>query len=240
MPSTVRTFLLRPRAFFDRRADRLSGFEGAVVAAVLSVLLTGVLAVALRLFADQFTGTTTVDNPAYPGDVLCEDGGVGEMTAYGCEEPPTVSREMSSLLWEEAAGALPAVFVGLLVLWVGLAVALYVGARVAGGSGGFGETLAVTAWGLVPTLLVAVLAGATLVTLAAQADLSASSPEALLAEVRGFQSGVSGLTFLLWQIGGAAWQAVVWAGGLRVVHEIRRRRAVVVAVLVAVVPVLLS
>lgn len=240
MPSTVTTFLLRPRQFFDRRADRLSGVEGGVLAAVIALLTTLSLAVALNLFTRQFTGTTQVDNPAYPGETFCEDGGVAGMTPMGCDEPPTVTRELSALLWEEAAGVIPGVFVGLLIVWLLLAVALYIGALIAGGSGDFGETLAVTAWGLVPTLVVSVLAGAALVGFAARADLSASSPEVLLSQVRTLQSGVSGLTFLLIQIAGAAWQAVVWAGGLRVVHELNRFAAVAVSVVVALIPVLLS
>jgi len=240
MPSSVTTFLLRPRQFFDRRADRLSGFEGGVLAAVIALLTTLSLAIALNLFTRQFTGTTRVDNPAYPGDAFCEDGGVAGMAPAGCDEPPTVIRELSALLWQEATGVLPGLFVGLLIVWLLLAVALYVGASIAGGSGGFGETLAVTAWGLVPTLVVSVLAGAALVGFAARADLSGSSPEALLTQVRALQSGVSGLTFLLIQIAGAAWQAFVWAGGLRVVHGLSRAAAVAVALVVAVIPVVLS
>lgn len=241
MPSSVTTFLLRPGQFFDRRAGRLDGVEGGVLAAGLSVALTMVLAVTLWLFAQQFTGTTTVDNPAYPGEMFCDDGGtVGGMTVGGCDEPPTVTRELSALLWEEVVGLLPWLFVGLLIVWLGLAVALHVGALVGGGTGRFGETLAVAAWGLVPTLVVSAVAGAALVGFAARTDLAASSPEALLAEVRRLQSGVSGLTFLLLQVGAAVWQAFVWAEGLRVVHGLSRVAAGATAVLVAAVPVVLG
>jgi len=239
MPSSVTTFLLRPRQFFDRRADRLDGVEGGVLAVVLSLIFTVLLAVVLRLFATQFTGTTTVDNPAYPGDTFCENG-VGGTTPMGCDVSPTVTREISALVWEQATQVLPGLFVGLLILWFLLGVALYVAALVAGGSGDFGETLAVTAWGLIPTVAVGVVAGAALVGFAATADLSGSSPQALLAQVRGFQAGVSGLTFLAIQIAGAAWQAIVWAGGLRVVHGLSRFGAVAVSLVVAIVPVVLS
>lgn len=238
MPSPT-TYLLRPREFFERRADRLDGVEGGVLAVVLSLILTVVLAVILRLFAMQFTGTTNVDNPAYPGDTFCEDG-VGGMTPMGCDVPATVTRDISALVWEQATQVLPGLFIGLLILWFVLGVVLYVAALVAGGSGDFGETLAVTAWGLIPTVVVGVVAGAALVGFAAMADLSGSSPEALLAQVRDFQVGVSGLTFLLIQVAGAAWQAVVWAGGLRVVHGLSRFAAVAVSVVVAIVPVLLT
>ncbi|WP_236035364.1 Yip1 family protein [Haloarcula rubra] len=240
MPATVRTFVARPGEFFERRADRLSGLRGAGLAAALSLLIVLALGVVLRLFSRQFTGTTTVDNPAYPGDTFCEDGGVGGTTPSGCDEPATVTVEISALLWEEITGTLPWLFVGVLVVWFGLAVALHVGAWLGGGSGRFGATMEVAAWGLVPTAFVTAAAGVALVSFAAQADLASATPETLLSEVRTLQSGVSGLTFLLIQIVGAAWQAFVWAGGLRVAHELSRRAAVVVGVVVATVPVVLS
>ena len=240
MPSSVRTFLVRPSAFFEQRTDRLNGVRGAIVAAALSVSLTAVLAVSLRLFAQQFTGSTTVDNPDYPGEMFCDDGGVGGMTPSGCDEPPTVTREISALLWEVVVDFLPWVIVGLPLLWLLLAAGLHAGARLDGGTGRFGETMAVTAWGLVPLLVAATLSGAALVVFATQADLAGSSPEALLAEVRELQSGVFGLVFLALRLGGAAWQAAVWAGGLRVVHDLNRRSAAVIAVIVAGVSFLLS
>ena len=50
MPSSVTTFLLHPREFFQRRSDRLNGVDGAVLATGLSVLMTLGLAAVLRLF----------------------------------------------------------------------------------------------------------------------------------------------------------------------------------------------
>ena len=147
---------------------------------------------------------------------------------------------MSPLFWEQAAGALPVVFIVILILWVLLAVALHVGARLAGGTGGFGQTAAVAAWGLVPALVSVILSSAVLVAFAVQTDPSASSPETLIAQVRNLQSGISGLVLLLVQISGAAWQAFVWAGGLRAVHEISRVAAAATAVLVAAGLVLLA
>jgi len=240
MPSSVRTLLVRPSAFFEQRTDRLNGVRGAIVAAVLSVSLTAVLAVSLRLFAQQFTGSTTVDNPAYPGDVFCEGESFSTLTPSGCDEPPTVTRDISALLWEVVVEFFPWVVVGLPLLWLLLAAGLHAGAWLDGGTGRFGETMAVTAWGLVPMLVAATLSGAALVAFATQADLAGSSTEPLLAGVREIQSGVFGLVFLSLRLGGAAWQAAVWAGGLRVVHDINRRSAAVIAVVVAGISFLLS
>jgi hypothetical protein len=240
MPSTVRTFLLRPGAFFEQRRDRLGGVRGGGLALGIAVAVTAVLGVALRLFAAQFTGTIERDNPARPPERMCEDGDAGGITVAGCDEPPTQTVEIGSLVWDQATEVLPGLFIGLVVVWIGLVVLLYVGAKVAGGSGGFGETAEVTAWGLLPSVVGVAVGGATLALFAANSDLSASSPELLLEQVRSLQNGLSGLLFLAIQIGTAAWQAYVWAGGLRVVHEVSRYAAVAVAVIAATLPVVLS
>ncbi|RKS83526.1 Yip1-like protein [Haloarcula quadrata] len=237
MPSTIRTFLLRPGAFFEQRRDRLGGVRGGGLALGIAVAVTAVLGVALRLFAAQFTGTVERDNPARPPDQLCEDG-VGEMTVAGCDEPATRTVEIGSLVWDQATEVLPGLFVGFIIVWLGLLVLLYVGAKVAGGSGRFGETAEVAAWGLLPSVVGVAAGGAALVFFAASTDLSASSPELLLEQVRRLQNGLSGFVFLAIQVGTAAWQAYVWAGGLRVVHEISRYAAVAIAVIAATLPVI--
>jgi len=240
MPPSIRTYLLRPGAFFEKRRDRLSGVRGGGLALGIAVAVTVVLGVALRLFATQFTGTTEVDNPARPPDQMCEDGGIGEITVSGCDEPATRTVEVGSLIWDQATEVLPGLFIGLIVVWIGLVVLLYVGAKMAGGSAGFGETAEITAWGLLPSVVGVAAGGAALVFFAASTDLSTSSPEMLLEQVRSLQNGLSGLVFLAIQVGTAAWQAYVWAGGLRAVHEISRYAAVAVAVVAATLPVVLS
>jgi hypothetical protein len=237
MPSSVRTFLLRPSAFFDQRRGRLNGYRGGGLALAVAVVMTVVLGIVLRLFADQFTGTVERDNPARPPERMCEDGGGGGITVSGCDEPATQTVEVGSLIWDYATEVLPGLFFGLLIVWIGLMLGLYVGAKLAGGSGQFGETAEVTAWGLLPSVIGVAAGGAALVFFTASADLSASSPEMLLEQVQTLQTGLSGLVFLAIQIGTAAWQAYVWAGGLRVVHEISRRAAAVVAAVTAILPV---
>lgn len=240
MPSSVRTVLLQPGVFFERRNKRLSGVRGGGLALVVAAATTVVLGIALRLFTAQFTGTTEIDNPARPPDQFCDDGGVGEMTVSGCDEPATKTVEVGSLVWDQATEVLPGLFIGLIIVWVGLTVFLYIGAKTAGGSGRFGETAEITAWGLLPSVVGVAVGGATLVFFAANTDLSASSPEMLLEQVQSLQNGRSGLVFLAIQLGTAAWQAYVWAGGLRVAHEISRYAAVAIAVIAATIPVVVS
>ncbi|MUV51560.1 Yip1 family protein [Haloarcula sp. CBA1122] len=240
MPSTIRTFLLRPGAFFEQRRDQLNGYRGGGLVFGIAVAVTVGLGVALRLFAAQFTGTVERDNPARPPEQMCEDGGVGGITVSGCDEPATQTVEVGSLIWDYATEVLPGLFVGFSIVCIGLMVGLYVGAKLAGGAGQFGETAEITAWGLLPSVVGVAASGAALVFFAANTDLSASSPELLLEQVRRLQNGLSGLVFLAIQVGTAAWQAYVWAGGLRVVHEISRYAAAAIAVIVATLPVIAS
>ncbi|WP_434531109.1 Yip1 family protein [Haloarcula sp. NS06] len=238
MPSTIRTFLLRPGAFFEQRRDQLNGFRGGGLALGIALAVTVVLGIALRLFAAQFTGTVERDNPARPPEQMCEDGGVGGITVSGCDEPATKTVEVGSLIWDAAAEILPGLFIGFMIVWVGLMLGLYLGAKIAGGSGRFGETAEITAWGLLPSVVGVAVGSAALVFFAASSDLAASSPEMFLEQVQSLQNGLSGLVFLTIQISTAAWQAYVWAGGLRVVHEISRYAAVAIAVIAATLPVI--
>jgi hypothetical protein len=142
--------------------------------------------------------------------------------------------DLRTQFWGEVTGALPLVFLGLFVAWLLLSVVLYLGAKLGGGRGTFGATLELTAWGLLPTLVTALAGGTALVVYGLQTDLAVDSLQALGTRVQPLQTGLSGLTILLVQIGVAALQAFIWAAGLRVVHELTRFAAVVTAVLAAV------
>jgi hypothetical protein len=136
--------------------------------------------------------------------------------------------------WETVTEALPLLFLAVIVVWVLVGAALFLGAKIGGGRGTFGATLEVAAWGLVPTLVGVVVVGAALVVYGLQADLAVGSMQALGARLGALQTGLSGLAVLGLQIGAGAWQAFIWAAGLRVVHSLDRFSAVATAVLVAV------
>lgn len=228
--------LVTPREWFDSRVARLSGGRGLLVAAPMALGLTLSLAVVLRLFTAQLSGTVEVDNPARPPDTFCDGG---DTTPFGCTEPATVERTVGDLVWEAAAEVLPFVAVAVLVLWILFGVGLYLGALFAGGDGRAGATLEVAAWGLLPTLVSAVVGGGLLVAFAAGTDFS-GGPRSATAALGSLQGGATGLALEGVQLAGAAWQAYVWTGGLVAVHDLSVRPAAVVAVVVAAVPVLLG
>lgn len=236
MLAALRTLLTDPDSFFADRAETLGVAEGLGTALLVSFLLTLVVGAGLFGLAQQLDGTVVVDNPDRPPEPYCETfnesapGFDGNST--GCTAPKTVERDVGTLFWRAASGELPVLFVGVLVVWLGLALALYVAATLAGGRGSAGATAAVAAYGMVPSVLSALVAAALLVALAVRADLTVTSPESFLASVRGLVSGASGAALAAVQVGGVAWQVYVWTFGLAHVHDVPVRRAGGVAGLV--------
>lgn len=248
MRSALRDLLIEPDSFFDRRADTLSGVEGFAVAAVVTVVLTALLAGALFGISQQLTGTTMVDNPDRPPEAFCEDDGVampsmntsGVNVSEGCDQPAQVERNVGELFWQAASGQVLPIGIGIFVVWFGVGIALHVAAKLADGRGSFGETLAVTAYGMVPTLVAAAVGSVLLVWLAAEADLGAGDPERLVAQFRQFTSGASGLALTGVQLGGVAWQTYVWTYGLAHAHDLSTRGAGVAAGCVGAVMALIT
>jgi hypothetical protein len=235
----LRTLLFAPHEFFERRVERLGGGRGLLVAGAAALALTLTLGVVLRLFTARMTGTVEVDNPAKPPASFCGTDSPLDSTPDGCGEPATVTREVGALVWEASMELLPWLFVAVGVLWLVFGVLLWAGGQVLGGDGGFGATLEVTAWGLVPTVLSALVAGAALVALAGGVDFG-TSPESATATLESLTGGTTGLALDAVGLVGAAWQAYVWAGGLRAVHGLRWVGAGAVAGVVAVGSALLG
>ncbi|WP_459192781.1 Yip1 family protein [Halosimplex sp. J119] len=233
MLAALRDLLVDPDSYFDRRADALNGIQGFAVAVAVTVLLTVVVSAALFGLSQQMTGTTTIDNPDRPPEAFCSEdappmpttNSSGGDVTDGCELPAEVERNVGELFWQYASGQIPLIAVGVGMAWFGVGVALYVLARLAGGGGSFGQTLAVTAYGMVPMLLAGVVGAALLVWFAAGADLGTGDPERLLTQFRGLTTGVSGLTLTGVQLAGVAWQTYVWTYGLVHTHDLPARAA---------------
>ncbi len=89
------------------------------------------------------------------------------------------------------------------VVTVVLAALYYLGTALAGGSGSFGDTVVATAWGMVPSLVGAVL-GAVVFAVTFDPGTATGSPEAVTGEVRGYRSSPPMLAVnavvTLWQI----------------------------------------
>lgn len=173
--------------------------------------MTIAVAAGMAVFLDQFAAaldtTVTVDNPAYPGDVFCEDS-TAEQTPSGCTEPETVERNLGAMVAQELSWLPPASMVLVPLWWLWQTVVLYGAGRATGGSGGFAETAAVAGWGMAPSLLrlVAVLgfAVAQFRSVSTPAD-----PENALAVLQSAIAGVEVVGLVAVVVVG------VWAGAIR-------------------------
>ncbi|WP_114575501.1 Yip1 family protein [Saliphagus sp. LR7] len=228
--------LVRPDRFFDRqRWDWLLASSAAVV--VVLALVSGAGFVAMGwVLADEVTGTTTVDNPAYVPDWVCEQQGEDGPTQNACDEPERIEVETGEVLWDAWAdpGNVGALFFSVLLAWPLTAVALQVVSRLAGGEGSFRRTLAVAGWGMAPTVLeVALVVGLWWYQVRTMA--LSSDPEALVGQVEGIEplagGAVLAITFGIWQ-----WY--VWTHGLKHGRELSVRAAAGAAGAVAVVSIL--
>lgn len=213
--------LFRPDEFFRERAPlRLAPAFGIVLlVAVATTAGTGLLGM---FFADQIEGTITVDNENRPPDWVCDDstGGTTDgdsaesMLRDGCDEPKTREVSASKLVMDAFVERLPLVFVSPFIGWVVIAGVLHLLSSALGGSNGFRQTLAVTGWGMVPSLfrlVVVVILGYFFV----QGVSLSSDPEVLARQVQSLKDTSRSLPMLLIGLAEVVWQGYVWAYGLK-------------------------
>lgn len=202
--------LLRsPSRFFDERppADTLPIATALVfllaVGLVVGLLLTG------SLLAGSIDATVRVDNPDRPPEVFCN--GNGPASTEHCDEPATVPRDAGTLVENAVRKRLWIGLVAPFVLWFLGAVALYGGARLAGGTPSFEGTLAVSGWAALPERfrLAVGLVGRSVV----RHGVTITDPERALAVVQTAVAPVRPVIDAV-TIATAGWQWVLLSGGL--------------------------
>lgn len=243
LPSTP---LHRPVGFFsDPPRWRWSPAVAVGVAFVTGLVLAIVVYWLGQVVADQFTGTVTVDNPAYPGDVFCDGPAADEFAdepgslAERCEEPAQVERDPEPYVQEAVAELAFFTFVGWMILWAAGAILLHVGAKVAGGEGMMRQTFAIAAWSGVPSVLTSLPAAVILAEELQSAELTLDDPEASQQAVEAAVAQAEPLLFAF-SLVGTVWQAAIWYGGLHGLHDVDRGPAAVVAGVFWVAMVLMS
>ncbi|WP_167880063.1 Yip1 family protein [Halorhabdus rudnickae] len=241
----LKAFVLRPESWFRRRTSDLHGARALVIAFLVAMIVTLQAGGFLWLVSERMTGTITRDNPDRPPEWMCDDGGdspfsgtdIGETdgTPAGCTEPKQETVEIGTVVWQEATGVLPTLFVGMLLLWLigGVAIHLLIGGI--GTEGTVGQTLEVLAWcGVVQVVTIAIVVPLLVLSLPDGA-LSASDPEAVLSAVRALGVGPIGILTTAVSVAGTLWQSYVLFGGLTAVHEASRIHAASVSALFAIV-----
>ncbi len=230
----VRDALARPDRFFRERRVGTSLAAGFVVVLVVALGLTAGVASVGWLFTESIDATETIDNPNQPPEWVCDQHADDPDSAFAnaCEgEPDEIEIDVGEVVWEEFVGVLPWVFLAGLLAWPIAGGVLFLAGRLAGGDGGFGDTVAMAAWGLVPELVGVVIALAD-VSLSLHGTTFTGSPEAIVADLEAATDGVTWRA-TLGSLLVAGWQTYVWAYGLKHVHGIPIARAGVAAGVVA-------
>lgn len=192
-----------PDAFFGREHRRLSVWHGALVVLAVAAVSAAALLLAGWLIARHATGTV-----------------VGEDVA------------LRAVLWNALVPAVVLAFVGLLVSWPLLAAVFHGLSWVfENREGGYTDTLALTAWGHLPSVVpfLAVLVSAALT--AGSVDYS-GFPEVFGQQVVDVLTG--GGTVVVVAVLALLWQGYVWTYAVKHARGVRTEQgAAVVAVVVA-------
>ncbi|WP_411965530.1 Yip1 family protein [Haloferax sp. YSMS24] len=238
-----RTPLLKPRAYFASRTPPFSFGRALLVVGLVTLVLTAGVGGILWTFTEQLDQQVSVDNPDHRPEWACdeyEDGGAFEDMSppEGCDPsvPEHVDRRLGDLVWQELSWVPWSMLVLVPLFWVIEAVLLHLGTSLVGGAGRFTDTLVVTAWGMVPSMLRLLVVGAYLVSRLGELSLP-SDPEAAVAVLESSLSGLGLVTGLV-TLAVVAWATYVRTYGLARGRDIDVADAAVVTVGLSVVGLL--
>jgi hypothetical protein len=239
-----RTPLLHPDDYFESHTPGHSlGLTLALAFLVAAGSTAGVLGIGW-VVTQSIDATVAVDNPAHTPDWVCEqqrEAFTDQPTPEGCAAsvPETVERDMGDLVWDAFVDRTPLVFVAIFVVWVVVAGVLHALSAVFGGEGSFVDTLAVAAWGGVPTLA-QMVAGLVEISLQIQSLTFGSNPQQVAAEIQRLAAGGHSLPWYLVAAVVALWQAYLFAFGLVHARDLDLDAAALVAGSLALLSFLLG
>lgn len=227
-----RTPLLRPDRYFARRTP--DPVRGLILAVVVTLGFLVTIWMLGAVFMDRIDGTVAVDNPDRPPEAFCDDetgSAFEEMngSAYDCDAPAQVDRDIDTILGDALSQFYGPVLVGLPIVLLLAAALLHVGTALFDANGGFAQTLTVTAWGFVPTLVLMPVSVAALWVLMDPVTLSsASDPAAFRDPVMASLERWRPVALALNAVG-SLWGAAVWTFGLESARSVTRSQAATVA-----------
>ena len=232
--------LLHPDDYFAGRSPSLG--RAFAVVLVVALITTSAVGAFGWLLSERLTATTEIPNHGRPPDWVCDgesDTEAESMMRENCDEPKTKTVRVGDLVWEAFGEKLPLLFVGSLLAWPLYAAGLHVASAVVGGDGRFLDTLAVTAWGIAPSALQAVVGLGLLAVSLDGLDLSGSNPEVLASQVQSLTARVQGGTTAV-KVAGACWQGYVWTFGLKHSRDLSTGAAAIAGGGIALVSLLFS
>jgi len=239
-----RTPLLHPDDYFEAHTPGHSIARTLALAVLVAAGTTaGVLAIGW-VVTQSIDATVAVDNPAHTPDWVCEqqrEAFTDQPTPGGCAQsvPETVDRDLGDLVWDAFVDRMPLVFVAVFVAWVVVAGVLHALSALVGGEGSFADTLAVAAWGGVPTLL-QVIAGLAEISLRLQSVSFGSNPEQVASEIQRLAATGHSLPWYLVVAVVALWQGYLFAFGLVHARDLDLDAAALVAGVLALASFLLG
>jgi hypothetical protein len=146
--------------------------------------------------------------------------------------------EGAAAVWGFIAQYMVISVLGVFLIWIVSGAVMHVIATAADGGDSFGATLAVTGYGMLPTVL-NVVVGFGFVTLALQSVTLSGGPQAVAGQIQSvLQQGTLPRDLANW--GFLAWQAIIWTRGLERVHDVTLGNAALAALVVAVASGLLG
>lgn len=235
---------LRPSRYFEERAPGLSLGRALVVVLLVAVVVTAAVGVVGNALAASTEGTVTETTMEPWSDEQCESFEQMNTThtpePCAIDEPRTRERPVADVVRNAMGQVLPFVFAAVPVAWLLTAVGLHVVSAFAGGRGSFTETLAVAAWGMVPTAASALVVTGVMYWDFRHTTIRASSPEAFQRQAEAFLASQPDLLFAAVNLLAVAWAAYVHFHGMRHARDLSRDDAAVTAGVVAVVTLLLT
>ncbi|RLM52494.1 YIP1 family protein [Halorubrum sp. Atlit-28R] len=234
MPSPFAALASLPGSVLDRVRDGFDSPHAGTVAVAMLVVATIGTSLGIVALGGVFDATVdqgiTVDNPDRPSESTCETFGdePGSMFAEECDEPERIEVDAGEELRDAATGFIHYGLLGVPLWWVVFALALHVGALVAGGSGSAGDSFVIAGWAVGAELL---RLGAGIVGIwytLSNADPAGSSFEALTTDLVAAVTGLTG-PLLVASAVAIAIQWVIVVAGLESRHDLGRGAAAGVA-----------
>ncbi|QUO47460.1 MULTISPECIES: YIP1 family protein [Halorubrum] len=245
MPSPLAALASLPGSALDRVRDAFGSPRAGGVAVAMVVVVTIGTSVGILALGAVFDATVdrqiTVDNPDRPPEPTCETFGDDSDSVFAeeCDEPERIEVDAGEELRDAATGYLHYGLLGVPLWWALFAVALHVGARVAGGSGSVGDSFVIAGWAIGVELLRLAAGLAAIWYALSNAAISGETFEALSNEIVAAVTSATG-PLLVASAVGIAVQWVVVVGGLEAEHDLDRGSAAGVATVFAVVALLLA
>jgi len=245
MPSPLAALASPVGSLLDRVRDAFDSPRAGTVAVGMLVVVTVGTSAGIVALGGVFDATVdqrvTVDNPDRPPESTCETFGDDPDSVFAeeCDEPAQVEVDAGEELRDAASGYLHYGLLGVPLWWALFAVALHVGARVAGGSGSVGDSFVIAGCAIGAELLRLAAGLATIWYTLSNATISGSTGEAVAGDIVAAITGATG-PLLVASAVAIAVQWVIVVVGLEAEYDLGRGAAAGVATFFAVPALLLA